>query len=87
LETDLAESENGGNALRVPVESVDFTVTIHHNVVSGQFEVTGWQTNRLVTIGMLHYALEMVRREGVKQEMLREMQNAPRIVHPGIPPL
>src|SRR5579863_7914676 len=82
LEARLSEGSNGNNAVRVPVESVDLTITIHHNVISGQFEVEGWQVNRLVSIGMLEYALVMIKRADAQAEMLRQMQNAPRIVPP-----
>lgn len=78
----MTEGDNGANALRVPPESVDYTLTIHHNVVSGAFEIEGWQGNRLVTIGMLEYALIMVRRMDAKDAMLREMENAPRVALP-----
>ncbi len=80
----MAEETNGGNALRVPVESVDFTLTIHHNVVSGAFEVEGWERNILVTIGMLNYALDMVKQARARAEIQREMQRRPVVLPPGL---
>jgi hypothetical protein len=78
----LAEAENESNALRVPADSVDYTLTIHHNVISGQFEIAGWRQNMLVTIGMLEYALSMVKRERMKLEIQAEMASRPLVVPP-----
>jgi hypothetical protein len=78
----MAEGENGRNAIRVDPDALDFTITIHHNIVAGTFEVTGWKQNEVVSLGMLKYANHLVEREIGRREMAEEMQRM-RLAAPG----
>lgn len=63
-----------------PKGSAEFKLTISHNTVTGSFTVEGHNQNRLVALGMLEYAKQLITRENAKQAMLDDMRNAPRIV-------
>ncbi len=52
---------------------------IRHNVLSGTFEFEGHSKNRLVALGMLELAKQLINREGMKQAMVDDMQKSPRI--------
>ena len=67
-------------------EVVEFELVIRHNVLSGTFEVEGHSKNRLVALGMLELAKQLINREGMKQAMLDDMANSP-LVLPGRGPL
>jgi hypothetical protein len=69
--------------MTIPQESVQFELVITHNVLSGTFEVSGHSKNRLVSLGMLEYAKQLINRESLKQQILEDMKNAPRVALPG----
>jgi hypothetical protein len=66
----------------IPREVVEFKLVITHDVYTGAFAIEGHNRNRLVTLGMLHFAEQLVRMEIGKQRMLEEVQNASRIALP-----
>ena len=69
--------------MTIDQEAVQFELVITHNVLSGTFEVSGHAKNRLVSLGMLEYAKQLINRESLKQAILDDMKNAPRIALPG----
>jgi hypothetical protein len=64
----------------IPQEAVEFELVIRHNVLTGEFEVEGHSKNRLVALGMLELAKQLINREGMKQAMLDDMANSPLVV-------
>jgi hypothetical protein len=69
--------------MEIEQEQVQFELVITHNVLSGTFEVSGHGQNRLVALGMLEYAKQLINHENAKQAMLDAMKNAPRVALPG----
>jgi len=69
--------------MTIPQEAVQFELVITHNVLTGTFEVAGHSKNRLVSLGMLEYAKQLINRESLKQSILDEMKNRPRVVPSG----
>lgn len=82
----MSEGSSSINAVRVPVECIDVTITVHHNALTNDFEVEGLPRNLLLARAILEQVVEMVKRELLKAEMQHAMQNGPRILRPGIPP-
>ena len=66
--------------MTVDQEAVQFELVITHNVLSGTFEVSGHSKNRLVALGMLEYAKQLINRESLKQSMLDDMKNSPLVI-------
>lgn len=66
-----------------PEDVSEFQLVIRHNTVTGAFSCEGSSKNRLVSLGMLEYARQLINRQNMKQVMLDEMKNAPRIAGPG----
>ena len=65
--------------MTIPQEAAEFELVIRHNVLSGTFEFEGHSKNRLVALGMLELAKQLINREGMKQAMVDDMQKSPRI--------
>jgi hypothetical protein len=61
-------------------DAVEFELVIRTNVATGTFEVSGHGKNRLVALGMLEYAKQLINRENLKQALLDDMAGTPRIV-------
>ena len=68
--------------MTIPQEAVQFDLVISHNVLSGAFEFSGHSKNRLVALGMLEYAKQLINMENAKQRMRDEMESASRILKP-----
>ncbi len=66
--------------MTVDQEAVQFELVITHNVLSGTFEVSGHSKNRLVALGMLEYAKQLINRESLKQAMLDDVKNSPLVI-------
>lgn len=64
----------------MPEDAAEFELVIAHNVLTGAFSVSGHSKNRLVALGMLDYAKQMITRENAKQALLDDMKNAPLIL-------
>ena len=69
--------------MTIPQEAVQFELVITHNVLTGTFEVAGHSKNRLVSLGMLEYAKQLINRESLKQSILDDLKNRPMVVPPG----
>ena len=67
----------------IPQEAVEFELVITHNALSGAFSVSGHSKNRLVSLGMLEYAKQLISRENAKQALMDDMKNAPLVVPVG----
>jgi len=68
--------------MTISQDAVEFELVISHNVLSGAFSVSGHSKNRLVALGMLEYAKQLVNHENIKARMREEIQNAP-LIFPG----
>jgi hypothetical protein len=69
-------------ALRVPVEDVEFKVVLTYNVISKSFAMDGHSKDLLVSQGMLAYAEQFLRMEIARKRMTEEMQNTSRVALP-----
>lgn len=84
LGANLSEDGKPAPRVTVPVELVDFELTIHHNIVTGKFDMSGWSANAVVTLGMLEMALGMVKREILKREMAEQIAKESLRLPPGV---
>jgi len=66
--------------MTIDQEAVQFELVITHNVLSGTFGIFGHSKNRLVALGMLKYAEQLINRESMKQAMLDDMKNSPLVI-------
>ena len=69
--------------LTFPEGAVEFELVITHNVLTGAFGVTGHAKNRLVALGMLEYAKQLIKHENMRQFIIDELKNRPRVVPSG----
>lgn len=66
-------------------EQSEYQLVISFNTVTHEFEMKGFDKDPLVALGMLKWAEHKVQRAVSKQELIEEMQKAPRIAVPNGP--
>jgi hypothetical protein len=80
----LAEDNGMVRNVTVTQDVVQFSITIHYNVITKQYALSGCDADPLVALGMLEWAKHRVQRGVAMAEMAEEMRRRPVVVPPGL---